>query len=120
MHLVYYIPFNDCCMIIVYSILIAIFCYLLSSVLDAWMDEGHILRWYYNWLLKIGRVTFDKDGTIIGSFRQFINPLGFCRICCNVWLTMIVFILISLFICPMNLVVIIPTIVLSNYLTIKF
>lgn len=100
------------------SVLLILFIYCLSNVLDEYMNPNMILNWYYNWLLKIGKVTNDELGNVI-SAKWYIYPIGFCKICTNVWLTFIICLLAYLF-GYIEAFYILPILVFSNYLTIKF
>ena len=100
------------------SVLLILFIYCLSNVLDEYMNPNMILNWYYNWLLKIGKVTNDELGNVI-SAKWFIYPIGFCKICTNVWLTFTICLLAYLF-GYIEAFYILPILVFSNYLTIKF
>ena len=97
---------------------IIVFSYTLSNVLDEYMNPHMILNWYYTWLTKIGKVTNDEDGNIITA-KWFIYPIGFCKICTNVYLTAIIILICSIF-CTINPLFIIPLIIFTNFLVIKF
>lgn len=57
-----------------------------SSMLDVFMDEGHILHRYFNWLKR------NRDeGLKLGHLSE---PMGLCPICMNVWLGVPAFILL--------------------------
>ena len=102
-------------MIYIFIILIS---YMLSNILDEWMNPNMILNKYYTWLTKIGKVETDEDGNVL-SAKWFIYPIGFCKICTNVWITIFI-IMISLLFVQIQPIFIIPIIITSNYLVIKF
>jgi len=99
-------------------IFIALFSYALTVVLDAWMDENMILHGYYKFIHRISNAIDDSDGKIVYA-KWYGYPLGLCSKCMNVWLTIII-ILISLLFVEVQPIFIIPTIIASNYLIIKF
>jgi len=103
-----------------YSSIIAVLCYFTSYVFDGWLGHGQIFHFYYKWLMKIGKVQLDEDGEVMDGYKQFIKPLGFCKTCANVWLTMAVFGVFTLFIFPLPILFIIPTIFTSNWLIQRF
>ena len=101
-----------------HSLLLILFTYCLSTITDEFMNPNMILNWYYTWLTKIGNVINDELGNVI-SAKWFIYPIGFCKICTNIWLTFF----ICLFACLFGYIepfYILPILVFSNYLTIKF
>ena len=97
---------------------IIVFSYCLSNVIDEWLNPKMVLNWYYNFLLKIGKVETDEQGNVI-SAKWFIYPIGFCKICTNVWLSVFI-IAISLLFTQIQPIWIVPTIIASNFLVIKF
>lgn len=97
---------------------IILFSYCFSVVFNSWTEPDMIFGFYYEWLKKIGNVELNDDGTI-KSYRKFIKPLGWCMICTNVWITAFLFATTSIFY-PMQYIYLIPCIIFSNWLVIKF
>ncbi len=59
----------------------------ITICIDAWMEHGMILHWYYKLLHKYSNVKLDAKGNILSS-RWFYKPLGGCMKCMNVWISL--------------------------------
>jgi len=88
----------------------------MSICLDAWMEYGMILHWYYRLLLKYSNLELDADGNIINS-RWFYKPLGGCMKCMNVWISLLCLLIYLVF--PI-LIPILLVIFISNAIIIKW
>ncbi len=61
----------------------------ITICIDAWMEHGMILHWYYKLLHKYSNVKLDAKGNILSS-RWFYKPLGGCMKCFHVWVVIFV------------------------------